>query len=167
MNTTRTYLCPDCGGWGVIQLNDGSPYGYGPDPQDDHEVDCIECDSSGVVVRTYRDGAILDLVPWDGLSGKVLEGVRAAKRTSDPLLDMGRLRRERHHPLGGSFYYKSYRKKAMARGLDSRFQLFDARAQRIAAMAKSREAEARMLAMAQQCVEASDAAVAAFRKAAA
>lgn len=129
---TRTYLCPDCDGWGAIEGNDGPTYVGGTDPQNDWQENCLECDGSGVVVLTYADADRLDLQPWDGLNGKVLEGVRAAKRGTDPLLDMGRLRAEHVAALGGSFYYGIYRMRAMRKcsGL----------------------AQAEMLAMATRCV---------------
>ena len=74
---TRTYLCPDCDGWGAIEGNDGPTYVGGTDPQHDWQKDCIECCSTGVIEATYADGEMLDLTPWTGSRGRVLQRNRA------------------------------------------------------------------------------------------
>lgn len=39
--------CPDCDGIGAHTHNDTNPYGYGPDPQCDYDVDCDRCSGTG------------------------------------------------------------------------------------------------------------------------
>jgi hypothetical protein len=114
MQATRTWLCPNCEGWGVIELNDGNPFGYGPDPQDDHDVDCAACDGSGVIVASYAEGDDKGLIPWDGLTGKVVEGVRAAKREPDILIRLAdrRIRKVKNDPFRDDFLYRAYRARA-------------------------------------------------------
>lgn len=139
----RTWLCPDCDGWGVHESNASSIN----DPQCHDQIDCAICDGSGVLEASYAEGLSGDYQPWDGPLGKTAIGVAAQKRGTDPLLDMGRLREERGHPFGGSFYYGIYRKRAMRKcsGL----------------------AMADMRAMATRCVTATAEAVDAWRRAAA
>ena len=148
MQSERTWLCPDCEGWGVIQLNTSNPHGYGPDPQLDHDEDCIACDGSGVIVASYAKGEREGYTPWDGLTGRVIEGVRAAKRESDILVRLAdrRMRKVKNDPFRDDFYYGIYRMRAYRKcsGL----------------------AQADMLAMATRCVTETECGVAAMREAA-
>lgn len=114
MQTKRTWLCPHCEGWGVIQLNDSNPHGYGPDPQLDDDSDCLACDGSGVIVASYEQGEREGLTPWDGLTGRTIEGVRAAKREPDILIRLAdrRMRKVKNDPFRDDFYYGIYRMRA-------------------------------------------------------
>ncbi|KRG69142.1 hypothetical protein [Pseudoxanthomonas dokdonensis] len=110
MSQKRTYLCPDCDGYGETVHNDTNPYGYGPDPQCDVEVECRNCDGSGVIVSEYDD----TLQPWNGTSGRM--GSRPASRP-DPLITMARWRGKlRGHPTSPSanLYYGYARQIAVS-----------------------------------------------------
>lgn len=161
--TTRTYLCPDCDGWGVHVHNSSTDYGYGRDPQCDEEAECLDCRGDGVVVRTYVEGELKALQPWDGTVGRGAVPVRyPAKDWFAELRATRKACAERHIR---SLPYSWAKDRTVSR-VNFAFSLFDARANRIAAEVSCRESEARMLAMAQACVDQTNALRAAMGRAA-
>ncbi len=85
---TRTYLCPECDGYG--QHEDGAGH-----------YDCRGCDGLGVVRCEYTD----ELQPWTGPVGRMAQGGRTTP--TDPLLTLARMRRQlRDDLLGRSANYQ-------------------------------------------------------------
>jgi hypothetical protein len=89
---TRTYLCPDCDGYGATAPG---CHHFHNDPACDCEVMCDRCDESGVIEATYDEGERLGFQPWDGPIGRSAERLRI-KRV-DPLV---RLAQDRKAGIG-------------------------------------------------------------------
>lgn len=104
LTVTRTRhfrLCATCGGEGGRTVNPGpQPFGR-PDPQQDVDVECVDCDGSGV------------RLVW-----------------VDPLLEMHRTRRSMRigMPLAGSLYRIA---RAQATGRSYGFELLEAKRRRL------------------------------------
>lgn len=156
--TTRTYLCPTCDGYGVTNTD-----GRHPNDPDRYDAPCADCDESGVVVASYDDGDLRGLQPWTGERGRILERLTpAATDWFAELRDTRKACAERHVR---SLPYSWAKDRTVSR-VNFAFSLFDARANRIAAEVSCRESEARMLAMAQACVDQTNALRAAMGRAA-
>lgn len=56
--TRHSRQCPKCEGAGEEIVNTTNPHGYGPDPQCDEPVMCIECGGTGTVT-IWRDPLVL------------------------------------------------------------------------------------------------------------
>lgn len=79
MATARTWICPDCDGWGVIETIASA---RSRDPQDYDDRDCFECGGEGVITLSYADGYARDLHPW-GDVGRYAQGARKNLRPTE------------------------------------------------------------------------------------
>lgn len=83
--TCHSRPCAACQGDGSIRVNDTNPYGYGPDPQWDEDVECDACDGTG------------EVIVW-----------------LDPLLRMGKARRWARVVPAGAMRYGTARAEAVS-----------------------------------------------------
>lgn len=79
MATARTWICPDCDGWGVIET---SASARSRDQQDYDDRDCLECGGEGVITLSYAEGYARDLHPW-GDVGRYAQGARKNLRPTE------------------------------------------------------------------------------------
>ena len=136
----------------------------GPSFREGRDHPCHVCDASGVI----EDGEQIDVDDFrdalcDNCAGTGCEPWRSAgdRDTGDPSRDglhLGLPRSRRH--------WSTQQDRARSLRPTFNFRLFDLRAQRILAQRQSREAEAAMLSMADQCVAACERALAEWEKAA-
>lgn len=87
MDSTRTWLCPDCDGYGGWTTNASSL----PDPQTEEDHECLICDATGVITATYAEGERRGLHPWTGDVGR---GAFPRMPYPDPLTTLAHFRRQ-------------------------------------------------------------------------
>lgn len=62
-NTPAERICRECWGSGVHTVNPSNPHGYGPDPQQDRDVQCETCAGIGWI-RVIPEDPINNLSEW-------------------------------------------------------------------------------------------------------
>lgn len=150
--TLRTYLCPACDGWGCYTTN-ASRLG---DPQQEVDRECAECEGTGVV-QAARGAE--GLQPWTGDQGRSLCRLRPQRFDWFAELRKTRALCVKHHVR--SLPYLQARGAVC--GKSHGYALLDAKAERIASERHLAESQARMLAAADGCAQATGTALAAWR----
>lgn len=102
MDKTRTYLCPDCDGWGLTGGERLDVDDYAP------EYSCGTCDETGVITATYADGEKFDLHPWAGDTGRAAHRVRSSDRDALERMASHRERAAQVVRQGGNLAFTEY-----------------------------------------------------------
>lgn len=82
----RTYLCDHCDGYGTTNADPRHSH----DPARGEDVDCLWCDSTGVITADADTADLRSLQPWTGSIGRAASRIRA--KHIDPLHELARAR---------------------------------------------------------------------------